>query len=149
MGPGEVKDIGEIDAIAGRVEAAAGVPGLLAAAWEALEFLRAAAGGCAEDPDREPGLFAAFMFAAAAAAEARDAAGLAPSMPAGGLAPAGRPDAGEAAGPLAERLAGLATLLAVRLAAAAGQADGPGDREALRLAAAGAGQAARLLTGAG
>jgi len=130
-----------IDAITGRLDHAAGVPDLLAVAWEALEFIRAAASGGA---DSGPGLYAAFMFAAAAAAEARDAVGMAPSMRAGDHAPGGD-QAPEEAGPLAE----LAGALAARMSAAAGQPDDPGDREAFRAAAAGAGQVRRLLAGGG
>ncbi len=131
-----------IDAITGRLDHAAGVPDLLAAAWEAFEFIRAAASGCA---DPGAGLYAAFMFAASAAAEARDTVGLAPSMPAGDLAPGGDQALEEAAGPLAE----LAGALAARMAATAVQAEDPGDREAFRAAAAGAGQVRRLLAGGG
>jgi hypothetical protein len=124
-----------------RLDSAAGVPQLLAAAWQALDYVHAAAAGGA---DPGSGLYPALMFAAVAAAEARDAAGLAPSMPAGGAGGAGEVAPGEAG-----ELAGLAAAVAARLGAAAGRAVLPGDREALRLAAAGAGEVARLLGGAG
>ena len=140
-----MRNLSRIDIITAGLNRAAGTAGLLAAAWEALEFLRAATGG-------GPGLglgpqwYAAYMCAAAAAAEARDAAGMAPSMPASDAPGTGPTVAGDE--PPA-RLAGLAATLAGRLDAAAGHAELAGDREALRLAAAGAAQVRQLLASDG
>ena len=136
----------EADAAAARLAAATALPDLLDAAWQALDLVRTTAGECA---DPRSGLYAALLFAAAAAAEAQHAAGLAPSMPAGDAAIPARAGTGAGtgagAGAAAGQLAGLAAAVARRLASAAAQAELPGDRDALTAAAAGAGQACQLL----
>jgi hypothetical protein len=134
-----VRNLRQIEIITARLDRAAGTPGLLAAAWEALEFLRAATIS-GPGPGQGSQLFAAYLYAAAAAAEARDAAGMAPSAPAAAAAPAA-----PARDEPPARLAGLAQILATRLDEAAAPAL-PDDWEALRLAAAGAAEIRRLLT---
>jgi hypothetical protein len=137
-----VSRLQEADAAAARLAAATALPDLLDAAWQALDLVRTTAGECA---DPRSGLYAALLFAAAAAAEAQHAAGLAPSMPAGDAAIPARAGTGAGAGAAAGQLAGLAAAVARRLASAAAQAELPGDRDALTAAAAGAGQACQLL----
>lgn len=104
----------------------------LSASWDAFEFVQVAANAYA---DRTPELFAGFLFAAAAAAEGRDAVGFAPSMPADPGPPldqvASRRDVDE----IADELAGLAVVLDSRLQAAAMQAGDPEDRAACEHAA--------------
>jgi len=135
-----MQDIGSIRA---RVDAAGGLPGLLEAAWDGFGLLVSACRGCEE---RAGGLFAAFAFAAAAAAQGRLALASAPSLAAGyrGETGSARPvnaDLDE----VADSLAGLAGLLAARLGAAAGQASDRGDRDACAQAAAEAAQVGGLL----
>jgi hypothetical protein len=137
----------DIEMLRARLSAAATVVDTLTVAWDIFEFIQTVADGCA---DREPELFAAFLFAMAAAAEGRDAAGFAPSMPdAPGVSVAssawGTIDLLEIAG----QLAGLAGALEGRLAVAAGCAGDAGDRRACEHAAGQAGQIRVLLTPAG
>ncbi len=134
-----MRDLSRIDIITAGLDRAPDTAGLLAAAWEALEFLRAATGS---EPVPGPQWYAAYMCAAAAAAEARDAAGMAPSMPPGDVPGTGPTAAGNEP---PDRLAGVAAALAGRLDTAAGHAELAADREALRLAAAGAAEVRRLL----
>jgi hypothetical protein len=80
------------------------------------------------------GLFAAFVMTAASAADGRDAVAFAPSLPPrpGTQAPGdgdGEP-AEENAKAVAESVAALSRLLAVRLAQAGSSAPDPGDRAA-------------------
>lgn len=126
-------DMHDIDAMRARLGAADGVADMLAAGWDAFELVQAVADDYA---DREPGMFAAFMFTAASAAEGRDAVGFAPSMPCNPSAPASQagPDAGDAH-EVAGELAGLTSALGSRLQAAAGEAEDPGDRHACQYAA--------------
>lgn len=114
------------DLTAARVARAAHIPALLAAAYDAFEYmllaLRAAEGHAGA-------LLPAFAMSAAAAANGRDAIASAPSLPPG--APPG-PAALEAAaaadpGALADDLAGLGLMLSERLAAAPAA---PADRTA-------------------
>src|ERR1035438_1482264 len=119
-----------------RLEQAAGVAAVLDAAYDAFESMRLAF-RAHEDP--ASGLFAAFVMAAASAADGRDAIAFAPSLP-----PRRRPGvAGTGQGPpgedSAERFAGeavgLSQVLAARLVRAAGSASDPGDRGACERAA--------------
>src|SRR6266516_4730564 len=122
-----------IDAMAARIDRAAGLAGALVAGWDAFELIRAAeqAGGL-RGADRADGLFAAFMLASAAAANGRDVVGFAPSLPPDQVLGTGDP--GDAAvggvGLLADALAELASALRARLLAAAGSASGGADRAA-------------------
>ena len=129
----------ETDDIGARLDAAGSIADALATAWDAFDFIHAAASNCA---DPGTGTYAAFMFASAAAAEARDTVGFAPSMPSGprGPVPGGTP---ATAGLLAE----FAGTLPGRLSAAAGQAVLASDRDALAQAASAAGQIRELLAG--
>lgn len=118
----------DIDMLQARLSAADTVAGTLAVGWDIFELVQIVADGCA---DREPRLFAAFLFAAAAAVEGRDAVGFAPSMPATPGAPVAQ-SGWEATGLLeiADQLAELAGALGGRLAVAAGRAGNAGDRRA-------------------
>ena len=132
-----------------RVRAAAGLPEVLESAWCAFECLLAEA-EAHEDPATP--LFPAFVLAATAAANGRDAVLLAPSLrwpprdtgPGGG--PAGRP--GEPAEVVACALASLCQALTSRLDAAARSAASSGDRDACRHAAGRARAIFDLLAGA-
>jgi hypothetical protein len=131
-----------------RLEGAGSLPVLLDAAYAAFEEVMSA---IRDYQDRAGGSFTALAFAAAAAGDGRDAIAGAPSLPRPALADrlAGRetpaPD-GTAAG-LAAALAGLAGLLATRLAQAAGAAAAPDDRMACQVAAWQAREIHRLLAG--
>src|SRR5271155_5592759 len=93
----------------------------LAAAFDGFEAIRRLARSC---EDSTPDLFAAFMSAASAAADGRDAAGSAPALadhPAhgpAGILPGSEADPDDAA----DLIAGLAATLAARLEHATGQA---------------------------
>jgi hypothetical protein len=126
-------DMREVNALHGRLSAVGGVADMLAASWDTFELVQTIADDYAE---QAPDMFAAFMFAAAAAANGMDAVGFAPSMPAspGEAAPragAGRHDAGE----IADELASLMTALTRCLETGASQANDPGDRQACEQAA--------------
>jgi hypothetical protein len=122
-----------IDALRVRLGAVDGVADTFAAGWDTFELIQAVADDCA---DRAPDTFAAFMFAAASAAEGRDAVGFAPSMPAGPGMPVGHPGSGAGdTHEIADKLVGLVSALGTRLQAAAGQAEDPGDRRACEHAA--------------
>jgi hypothetical protein len=123
----------DIDAMRARLSAAANLPDTLAAGWDAFELVQAVADAHAE---QAPDLFAAFMFAAASAADGRDAVGFAPSMLATPGTPAGpaSPGQGEAY-EAADQIVGLMAVLASRLQEAAGQAQDPADRQACDQAA--------------
>ena len=120
-----IPEIGE------RLQHAAGLAEVLDAAYDAFEQMLLAI-RAHENP--ASGLFAAFVMAAASAADGRDAVGFAPSLPPdrGKSAPAddnGR-QAAESAESIAEPVAGLSRLLAARLAQAGESASDPGDRAA-------------------
>lgn len=103
--------------------------------------------------DSDTGMFAALVFAAAAAADGRDAVAVAPSLPPG--QPSGQPAAGEkpgsggSAAEIADALAGLSMLIAARLEQAARSAADPGDRAACRDGAHYAREIGALLAGNG
>jgi hypothetical protein len=135
-----MQDIGSMRA---RVEAAGELAGLLEAAWDGFGLLVSACRGCQE---RAGGLFAAFAFAAAAAAQGRLVLASAPSLAAGYRGETGSARSVDAdLDEVADGLAGLAGLLAARLGAAAGLASDPGDRDACAQAAAEATRAGGLL----
>jgi hypothetical protein len=136
-------DVQEIDALRDRLDAADCVADTLAAGWDTFELVEVIADDYA---DRAPDTFAAFLFAAASAAEGRDAVGFAPSMPASPGIPIGfvvsdSRDMCEVVG----ELAGLVSILGTRLQAAVHRADSPGDRRAFEHAAREAGRICDLL----
>ena len=134
-----------IDALRLRLASARDLPGLLAATWDAFDFLQTAARGCA---DPGSGTYAGFMFASASAAEAREAVGFAPSMPAGAPVPGGGDESLTDDIPVTPgMLAELAGMLSSRLNEAVRQATDPDDKNALARAAAGAEQIRGLLGG--
>jgi hypothetical protein len=133
-----------------RVQAAAGLPEVLESAWRAFECMLAEA-EAHEDPATP--LFPAFVLAATAAANGRDAVLLAPSLP---WPPRDSPPdggqvcaPGESARATAQALASLCRALISRLETAAGSAASSGDRDACRYAAGRARAICDLLAGAG
>ena len=132
-----------------RLEQAAGPAAVLDAAYDAFESMRLAF-RVHEDP--ASGLFAAFVMAAASAADGRDAVGFAPSLPSWrrhGAAGNGKGAPGEErAERLAADAASLSQLLAACLTGAAGSASDPGDRGACEQAAKCAREICNLLGGA-
>jgi hypothetical protein len=110
--------------------AARGLPGVLAASWDAFDVLVA---GC-QHGERASGagdMFAPYAFAATAAAEGRVVISTAPSLPSGYPAAASGAEFAEADQEgLAMALAGLARVLHVRLGAAATEATAEADRAA-------------------
>ena len=132
-----------------RVRSAAGLPEVLESAWRAFECMLAEA-EAHEDPATP--LFPAFVLAATAAANGRDAVLRAPSLP---WPPRDTPHgSGQADGPggpaqeAARALASLSQALISRLETAAGSARS-GDRDACRYAAGCARAIYDLLAGAG
>jgi hypothetical protein len=133
----------QADGMRARVEGAGDLAGLLAAGRDAFGLLLDA---CRDGQDRPGGLFAAFAFASAAAAQGRLVLASAPSLPAGQAAQASHDEC--VSGDLetvADGLAGLAQVLGGCLSAAARQAGNPGDREACEDAAVQAARVAGLL----
>lgn len=114
-----------------RLRHAAGVAQILDAAYDAFEDMLLAMRTC-EDP--AGGSFAAFMMAAASAADGRDAVLFAPSLPQrrGTEAPAVEPEVliEESGESIADALAGLSRLLVTRLLQARESSPDPGDRAA-------------------
>ena len=142
--PWQVNDMHDIGSIGARLRASGDLAATLAASFDAFEVIRLAARGC---ENRDLGLLPAFMLAAGAAVEGRNAVAAAPSLPrANGNAdrPAG-PEPGADVQEIADGLAALGALLAGRLPAAAADATTPGDRAACADAAQAAAQIHRLL----
>ena len=114
-----------------RLEQAAGLTAVLDAAYEAFEGMRVEF-RAHEDP--ASGFFAAFVMAAAAAADGRDAVAFAPSLsprPRRGTAEtAPGLSAGERVERIASEAADLSQLLTQCLVRAAGLASARGDQEA-------------------
>jgi hypothetical protein len=135
-----------------RMEAAYGVPAILAASYSAFDQLLLA---IREDEERADGLFAAFVMAAASAADGRDALTAAPSLP----LPLPRPGdlisgAGDPAGlvsidDVADELAGLSQVLMTRLGHAASHSADRSDQAACAEAARSAEAIRSLLAGPG
>jgi hypothetical protein len=128
--------VAEASTIEARLRQVADLPEALAAGFDAFEAIRTAA---RDHQDQEPGLFAAFMTAADAAVDGREALTAAPSLPPGGLTRPGQvvpadTDARQAA----DRLATLAAVLRDLFTRAVGQADTVGDQAACQDAAAAA-----------
>ena len=132
-----------ISAAQHRLQHASDLAAVLDAAYEAFEGMLSVI-----HPVQDPasGLFAAFVMAAASAANGRNALALAPSLPGHPLTavPAEqRPWPGEPPERVAEVVAGLSQLVAGHLAQAAACAPDTGDRAACRHAA----QSARDICG--
>lgn len=127
-----------------RVKAADGLADTPGAGWDAFELIQALAD---EQAGRASGTFAAFMFAAASAADGLDAVGFAVSMPATPGEPICRtdPDAHDV-DEVADQLTALVSALGRRLEAAAGHAAALADRQACEHAAREAGRIHDLLT---
>jgi hypothetical protein len=138
----EVVIVREIDTMRVGVEAADGLAGTLAAAWEAFELLLVT---CEQCEDRRDEFFAAFAFASAAAAEGRSILAVAPSMPGPGARTSQAFPVPADLEKIADALADLARVLGTRLSAAARHAHDAGDRAACRDAAGEAGRIHDLL----
>jgi hypothetical protein len=128
-----------------RLRQAATLPDTLAASFDAFEVIRFLARG---NEDRVPGLFAAFMTAADAAVDGREAVTAAPSLPSGGGGGTGvLPVApGADVGEIADDMAALAVLLGERLGYAATLSTTPADLAACEEAAETAGRICQLMT---
>ncbi len=118
-----------------RLQEADGLAVVLDAAYAAFEGMVSVIHP-AQDPSS--GLFAAFVMAAASAADGRNALALAPSLPRHPLLAVPeeqQPWSGEPPEHVAEVVAGLSRLVAERLTQAAASAPDTGDRDACRHAA--------------
>ena len=98
----------------GLISQAADLPSLLDAAWQVFEHILASLRAAEEGAGT---LLAAFVMAAAAAADGRDAIGAAPALP-GAASPLPLPAAPGSPDSTADQAASLARLLQARLAAA-------------------------------
>jgi hypothetical protein len=130
-------------AIEARLSQAASLPEVLEASFDAFEVIRITA---RRYQDQVPGLFAAFMTAADAAVDGREALTVAPSLPLHGStepASAVPPDADT--GEAADALAALAAALRECLAEATAQAGTAGDELACQEAAEAAGRICELM----
>jgi hypothetical protein len=127
---------------------AQGLPAVLDAACDAFEDILASIGAC-EDTTTNTAIAIVFLLAATQAANGRDAALFAPSLPPRSLRP--RPATGgpqrETTDDITTAVAGLSRLLASRLAATATIAVAAADRAACHDAAGCARQVSDLLTG--
>jgi hypothetical protein len=134
----------DIEWCAARLHQSASLAETLDASFDAFEAIRQLARRC---EDMSPDLFAAFMSAAAEAADGRDAITSAPALPppSGHSTPSGTP--GHEADPedAADSMAALAAVLASRLELAAPLATTPHDRLARRDAAWSARQIQQLM----
>jgi hypothetical protein len=130
----EVDGVQEIAAIQARLREAFSVRALLAVSFDAFEAIRVLARG---SEDAAPQLFAAFMTAADAAVDGREAITIAPSLsPApGSTASAGLSAADGDIDTITDAMAALGALLGERLADAANRASTPDDRAACEQAA--------------
>jgi hypothetical protein len=138
-----VSDVPQASGIEARLVEAASLPETLAAGFDAFEAIRMTA---RHWQDQAPGLFAAFMTAADAAVDGREALTIAPSLP---PADSARPDttvaAGADPGQAADALAALASALRDRLTHAATFAELPADQAACQDAAQAAGRLCQLM----
>ena len=130
----KVDGVHDVEAIAARLRDARSLPELLAVSFDAFEAIRVLARG---SEDIVPSLFAAFMTAADAAVEGREAMTIAPSLsPApGGTLVSSSPTAFAGIDRITDALAALGALLDERLADAADRAVISGDRAACQEAA--------------
>jgi hypothetical protein len=138
-----VNDVRQISTAETRLREATTLPSTLSASFEAFEVIRLLARG---NEDRVPELFAAFMMAADAAVDGREAVTIAPSLPPplGSHLP-GRPAAGADVGEIADAMAALGALLGDCLSRAATMAAATGDRTACEEAAEAAGRICELM----
>jgi hypothetical protein len=121
----------DVEAITARLRSARSLPELLAASFDAFEIIRVLARG---SEDKVPSLFAAFMMAADAAVDGRQAITIAPSLfPVSPITTP--PAAGADIDTITDALAALGELLDGCLARAADRALVPGDRAACQEAA--------------
>lgn len=133
--------------VARRLENSGSLAVLLDAAYDAFEEMIAIIRG---HEDSDEGFFAGLAFAAAAAADGRDAiltASSLPPTPAGKQPAGGSPGLGAGAAEMAAEVAALSRLLAARLAHAAELAASPQDRLACRHGARSAQEISHLLAG--
>jgi hypothetical protein len=138
-----VNDVRQINPAETRLREATTVPGTLSASFEVFEVIRLLARG---NEDRVPELFAAFMMAADAAVDGREAVTIAPSLPpAAARHLSGKPTAGGDVSEIADAMAALGALLGDRLSRAASMATAPGDRAACEDAAEAAGRICELM----
>ena len=132
-----------------RLTQASDMATVLDAAYGAFEGMRL---GFRAHEDPATGLFGAFVMAAAAAADGRDAVGFAPSLPSwrrhGAAGNGEGAPGGEGAERLAADAASLSQLLVACVTRAAGSASDPGDRGACEQAARCAREICDLLGGA-
>jgi hypothetical protein len=129
-----VDGVQDVEALATRLRKACSLPELLAVSFEAFQAIRVLA---RRSEDTVPWLFAAFMMAADAAVDGREAIAIAPSLspsPGGTLATSS-PAADADIDTITDALAALGALLGERLADAADRAVMPGDRAGCREAA--------------
>ncbi len=139
-----MSDVPGASGIEARLEQAASLPETLAAGFDAFEVIRMTARDC---QDRVPALFAAYMTAADAAVDGREALTIAPSLPpAGGSGPGDAVAGGGDPGRVADALAALAGVLHDRLGRAAAGADLPADRVACQEAVHAAARICQLMT---
>ena len=138
----------DVEVIVARLRDARSLPELLAASFDAFETIRVLARG---SEDIMPSLFAAFMTAADAAVDGRQAITLAPSLtPASGVTPVTTlPAAGADIDTITAALAALGELLDERLAHAADRALLSGDRTACQEAAEAGHRIHQLMAGDG
>jgi hypothetical protein len=140
-----VNDVRQISNAETRLREATTVPGTLSASFDAFEVIRSLARG---NENRVPGLFAAFMMAADAAVDGREAVTIAPSLPpAAGRQRPDRLASGADVGEIADAMAALGALLGDRLSRAASMAAAPSDRAACEEAAEAAGRICELMAG--
>jgi len=126
-----------------RLRQASSAPGTLAASFDAFEAIRLLARG---NEHRDPSLFAAFMMAADAAVDGREALTTSPSLPpAATLQPAVTPATGADLDDIADAMADLAAHLADCLTRTAAMAETSGDRAACEQAAHAACQIRQLM----
>jgi hypothetical protein len=127
----EAEYVPQVDNAEARLRRATSLPQTLAACFDAFEAIRVTARHC---QDQVPGLFAAFMTAADAAVDGREALTVAPSLPHG---IGRRPDIVTASDPIcaADALVSVATVLRDRLSQAVATADELGDQAACHDAA--------------
>ena len=137
-----------VEVIVARLRDARSLPELLAASFDAFETIRVLARG---SEDIVPSLFAAFMTAADAAVDGRQAITLATSLsPASVVMPVTIPPAaGADIDTITAALAALGELLDERLAHAADRALLSGDRTACQEAAEAGRRIHQLMTGEG
>jgi hypothetical protein len=129
-----VDGVHDVEAVAARLRDARSLPELLAASFDAFEAVRVLARG---SENRVSSLFAAFMTAADAAVDGREAITVAPSMSPspGGMLAASPPAADAGMDMITDALAALGALLGERLTDAADRAVISGDRAACQAAA--------------